>query len=129
MLGVSSYDKATITACKRAVTALMKAYLADASPAFEQEFLRHMVPALDRLFVHRLRGKEGKDGNALNEVRMLCTSICEGKKVLLADSTIKYQPEKSILKLKIGDEIKLTPESFGKLAGAFFREIEAKFGS
>ena len=82
---------------------------------------------LDRLFVHRTRGREGKDGNALNEVRMLCDSILENKGVLAANNTIKYDSAKSVVKLAIGSEIKLTQADFARLCKAFFAEIQAKF--
>lgn len=51
-----------------------------------------MVLALDQLFVHRARGIEGKDGNPLNEVRVLCTSIMANGGVLVKDSQIKLDP-------------------------------------
>jgi hypothetical protein len=43
---------------------------------------------------------EGKDGNPLNEVRVLCNSILENKSVLRANKTIKLKPDASVLKLK-----------------------------
>ena len=43
--------------------------------AFEARFLSHLVLALDDYFLHRGRTIEGKDGNPLNEVRLLCDSI------------------------------------------------------
>jgi hypothetical protein len=52
---------------------------------------------------------------------------CETTGVMCADKTIKYSPEKSVVKLKIGDEIKLTESAFVALFKAFFAEIEAKF--
>jgi len=67
---------------------------------------------LDRFFVHRARGTEGKDGNPLNEVRMLCDSILENRGVLSANKTIKHNPAKSILKLQVGEKIKLTESNF-----------------
>jgi len=43
------------------------------------------------------------------------------------DKTIKYDPESSILKYKVGDEIKLSEAGFLLLNKAFFDEIESKF--
>jgi len=43
------------------------------------------------------------------------------------DLTIKFSPAKSILKLQVGDEIKLTETDFFLLFRAFFAEIETKF--
>jgi hypothetical protein len=70
---------------------------------------------------------EGKDGNALNEVRVLCNSIMENKSVLRADKTIKLKLETSLLKLKPGDPIALSEGGFSLLSNAFFDEIERKF--
>ena len=58
---------------------------------------------------------------------MLCTSILTNNGVLAADKTIKYQPETSVLKLAIGDEILLDEAQFRALFEAYFAELEAKF--
>jgi hypothetical protein len=83
---------------------------------------------LDSFFVHRSRTTEQKDGNPLNEVRMFCDSILQNRGVMSADKTIRYNPEKIVLKLKIGDKIRLNELDFVRLYRAFFQEIEAKFG-
>jgi hypothetical protein len=86
-----------------------------------------VTSALDGCFVHRSRTIEGKDGNPLNEVRMLCNSILQHRGVLTADKTIKANPSKSILKRQVRDEIKLTEADCVLLCTAFFAEIEKKF--
>jgi hypothetical protein len=61
---------------------------------------------------------------------MICTSLLQNHGVMCTDNTnhkIKYSPEKSIVKLKLGDEIKPTQSAFGALLKALFAEIEAKF--
>ncbi len=68
--------------------------------------------------MHRLRGIEGKDGNPLNEVRVLCNSILLNKGRLQIDklpgwptsagASLKLPRETSVLKLKAGDEVKLS---------------------
>ncbi|WP_379350485.1 hypothetical protein [Paenibacillus sp. GCM10027629] len=70
---------------------------------------------------------ELKDGNSLNEVRMLCNSMMENNNRMKADKTIKYKPDKSILKYNFDDEIKLSKDDFLQLAKAFFADIEFKF--
>ena len=77
--------------------------------------------------MHRTRAIEGKDGNPLNEARMLCTSILQNNGVLALDKTIKYRPEASVTKLEIGDEIHLDQAQFQALCDAFFAELERKF--
>jgi hypothetical protein len=135
MLGVSHYSQNYIDDCRAMMRDQLSSYgaiarVAKPGPALvrlEQQFMNHLILALDRYFVHRLRGKELKDGNPLNEVRMLCTSLLERGGVFTADATIKYSADKSVLKLKTGDRIVLTVGQFEKLAEAFFADIEAKF--
>ncbi len=68
-----------------------------------------------------------KDGNPLNEVRMLCNSMMNNHNMMGADKTIKYDPAKSVLKYRVGDEIKLNEADFIRLSSAFFAEIESKY--
>ena len=77
--------------------------------------------------MYRMRGQEGKDGNPLNEVRMISNSILTNDNKLLADNTIKYDDTKSVLKISLGQMIALTAKDFIKLSNAFFDEIEKKF--
>ncbi len=58
---------------------------------------------------------------------MLGTSILQNGNVLAADKTIKYRPEQSVLKLELGDEIRLDLAGFTQLFHAYFSEIELKF--
>lgn len=135
MLGVKTYPQDYIDRCRTRIDSTLAAYsalAAGAKPgsvtAFEVAFLSSMVLVLDEMFVHRLRTVEGKDGNPLNEVRVLCESILTNDGQMVADRSIKLVPSKSILGYAPGDEIVLTPESFTRLATAYFTEIERKFG-
>jgi hypothetical protein len=86
-----------------------------------------MVLALDNLFVHRARDLEKKDGNPLNEVRLLCESIMNNDAAMCADDTIKIDAAKSVLKYRVGDPIKLNVADFILLSSCFFAEIEEKY--
>lgn len=94
---------------------------------FELHFFNTLMLTLDSFFVHRARGLERKDGNPLNEVRMLCNSIMNNDGAMCADATIKLDPAKSVLKHRIGDKINLTEADFILLSSGFFSEIEAKY--
>ena len=48
-----------------------------------------------------------KDGNPLNEVRVLRNSMLNNNNIVCADNTIKLNPATSVLKYKVGDEITL----------------------
>ena len=134
MLAVTRYPKDYVTACRKRMDEQLAAYDALAksgartdSARFEPLFCANLILALDACFVHRTRGLEGKDGNALNEVRLLCTSILQNGGLLAADKTIKYDPTKSVLKLAIGDRIAPSASDFRRLATAFFDEIGRRF--
>jgi len=133
VLSVSSYAKDYVDACRAKVAAQLASYrnVLAAKPseidAFERQLFNHMILALDHYFVHRSRTMEGKDGNPLNEVRMLCTAIMENEGRMSADKTIRYKPETSILKFKAGDEIRLSADDFARLSAAFFDEVEKRY--
>jgi hypothetical protein len=141
MLGVSSYTQDYVDHCRESVRRQVSAYTGLAAAArggaaadvegaideFEPRFFNGMVLVLDRCFVHRLRKDEGKDGNPLNEVRVLCDSLLQNDGVLAADKQIKLKPDASVLGLAVGDEIRIGQEDFVRLAEAFFAEIEKRF--
>jgi hypothetical protein len=136
MLSVSKYKKPYFENCRTRFEEELKAYQALVKKApgahaafetFEPHFCNGLVLALEGAFAHRTRALERKDGNPLNEVRMLSASILQNGGILTADKTINYDSEKSILKLKFGDEIAMTVKAFSELADAFFTEIKEKF--
>ena len=135
MLCVNTYPQEYINDCRARVNAQLAAYenLISATgdktavQAFEPVFFNNLVLLLDQLFVHRSRTLELKDGNPLNEVRVLCNSLLNNNSKLMADKGIRLLPAKSILKIQVGDEIRLSKADFTRLADAFFAEIEVKF--
>ncbi len=142
MLGMKKYPKDYIAACRARVEADLRAYRSQVGKApseeFEARFFNDQVLLLDYMFVHRLTGSEGKDGNPLNEVRVLCNSLLlnHGKVQVdrlpgwpnSASSGMTLPPEKSVLKLKAGDEVRLSESDFVRLSKAFFAELEERFG-
>lgn len=143
MLAVSQYSQSYIDECRTKVNTQLAAYrnLASSSSdlstttegldlaiqSFAPVFFNNMTLVLDHYFLHRSRELEGKDGNPANEVRVICKSIMENNAVMMADKTIKMDPEKSVLHYKVGDEIRLSESDFVKLSGAFFTEIEKRY--
>jgi hypothetical protein len=128
LLAVTQYRPDHVGRCRRRIAADVAAFSkAKANGSAETAFFNNMVLSLDHYFLHRVRKNEGKDGNPLNEVRVLCDSLTDNDGVLAADKTIRLKPEKSILGLKVGDEIKLTEADFRRLADAFLAEIESRY--
>lgn len=141
MLGMKKYSRDYIETCRARVEADLGAYRKQVGKApseeFEVRFFNSQVLVLDHMFVHRLAGIEGKDGNPLNEVRVLCNSLLFNKGKLQIDklpgwpesagSSIRLSPETSILKLRPGDNVRLREANFVRLYKAFFAEIEKKY--
>ncbi len=144
MLSVSHFSPTYVDGCRARVDTQISAYrdlvaaandvdrtdktrLGAAIATFEPLFFNNMVLVLDNSFLHRSRNLEGKDGNPLNEVRVLCNSLLNNGGVTAADKQIKLDPAKSILKYQVGDEIKLSEADFVLLAEAFFAEIENRY--
>jgi hypothetical protein len=86
-----------------------------------------MVVALDHAFTHRGRGIEGKDGNPIDEVRVIAASLVENGGAMGTDKTIKLKPADSVLGFAPGDEIRVDEAGFRRLADAYFAEIERRF--
>jgi hypothetical protein len=141
MLSMDKYPQEYIDECRANVDAAVSAYenlartaraqheapLGAVLESFEPFFYNNMVVVLEGYFVHRARAVERKDGNPLNEVRVLCNSIMQSGSTLAPDTTIKLNPAKSVLKLEIGDDIRLSGEDFARLSKAFFTELERKY--
>src|SRR3954451_13561661 len=142
MLGMKTYDRDYVNSCRAMIEANVEAYdmVAEEIAAdinFETSFFNNLVLSLDYMFVHRLSGIEGKDGNPLNELRVLCNSILyNGGKLQVeklpgwpnsAVSGLKLPPERSILGLKPGQTIQLKRDDFVRLAAAFFEELKKKY--
>ena len=128
MLCMNTYPQDYIDGCRARIDADVAAFGRLADPGdFEPVFFNNLVVALEMAFCHRTRGVEKKDGNPLNEVRMLCVALMQTNGRLEADRTIKWRPETTVLGYQIGDEIRLTTADFSRLSKAFFAELESKY--
>jgi hypothetical protein len=131
MLGRKDYPQDYIDHCRTTIDTQLAAYrsLDDGPPKdeFEPLFFNNLVLVLDYFFVHRLVMVAGKDGNPLNEVRVIAESLVLNSGVMRQDTSIKLIPEESVLNLQPGDTIRLTADDFERLAKAYFAEVEARF--
>ena len=145
MLCTNNYGHEYIDHCRAQIDAQVAAYqklaaatadqpegpqrdkLAKALDTVEWMYFNNMVLELENYFVHRTRGLEKKDGNPLNEVRVLSNSLMGNNGKLTVEKQIKLNPETSVLGYREGDEIKVTEKDFVRLAKAFLADIELKF--
>ncbi len=127
----NKYPRDYVDACRRRVDLQISSYqgleAAAGAASFEHQFFNNMVLVLDYLFVHRTRTLELKDGNPLNEVRLICNSLLQNDGLMGKDNSIELDPAKSVLGLHVGDGILLDEAGFRRLSEAFFAELERKF--
>jgi hypothetical protein len=124
MLPRTGYDRLYVADCRESVgAAAAELRRAGAgSVAWNQ-----LVVALEHWFAQRIPKVEGRDGNPLNEVRVIAESVTEHGAVLVVPKGIKLRPDTSVLGLEPGDEITLDGDAFARLFDAFLGEIEAKY--
>src|SRR3954463_10720249 len=122
MLGRKTYTQEELDQARTAVDEQLATYQAlvaaagedpdGAREAFDASFFNMLVLALDRYFVHRLRGVTGKAGTPLNELELIAESLMNNGGVLRGNNVIKYAPEQAVLGLQLGDEIAIGAEQF-----------------
>jgi hypothetical protein len=129
VLGRTSYSSDEVEACRDTVDALLAAWQADEvqDSTLENLVFGQAVIALDAWFVHRLRSMEGKDANALNEVRVLADSLISNSGVLRVEGPIRWVPERTVLGLDVGDEVLVTADGYERLAAAYLAAVEATY--
>jgi len=124
MLLRTGYDCHYVAACRESVGAAVEEMrrVQAGSAAWNQ-----LVPALDRWFSLRNPKVEGRDGNPINEVRMIAESVTEHSSVIVVPKGIKLAAETSVLGFEEGEEISLDGDAFERLFDAFLAEVEEKF--
>lgn len=135
MLARTSYDPAQIATARAAFAEMVEGWRsvaarseARARAAAEAQVFAQMLVALEGWFVHRARAQEGKDGNALHEVRLLALGVTENGGRFPEPGPVRWRPEQSLTGLRPGDPIRMTEALFSKLAEAFLAAMTERFG-
>jgi len=138
LLSVDSYPKDHVERCRQSFAAQLAAYRtltegpaegeeAAAVAGFAPLFFANLVLALDAWFLHRSRTLEGKNGGPLNEVRLICEALVQHDGVLTGQRSIKYDADKAVLGLALGEQVLVTEVGFVALLDAFLADIEVRF--
>lgn len=93
--------------------------------SLEADYFNNLVIVLDAYFSGR-RPETIAPGPAATEVAALRASLVEGEGELLPEAAAQIDEGRSVLGLKAGDSIRLTAQSFARLADAYFAEIERR---
>lgn len=124
MLPRTGYDRHYVATCRESVGAAVEELrrVGAGSVAWNQ-----LVVALEHWFTQRIPKVEGRDGNPLNEVRVIADSVIEHGAVMTVPKGIKLRAEASVLGFKEGEEISLDGDAFERLFDAFLTEVEARY--
>jgi hypothetical protein len=139
MTGRTRYSQEEINSARFALAEQLSAYAtlsaetsgetAEAALAdFEPLFFNNLVLVLDRFFVERERSVTGADSNPMNEVGLIAESLMTNNAVLRGDAELSYRPADTVLRLELGDDIRLTAAEFDRLSTAFLAEVETRMG-
>jgi hypothetical protein len=124
MLPRTGYDRHYVASCRESVGAAVEELRrVDAGSAAWNQ----LVVALEHWFAQRIPKVEGRDGNPLNEVRVIADSVTEYGAVLTVPKGLKLRPDTSVLGFEEGEEISLDGDAFERLFDAFLAEVEAKY--
>ena len=134
MLARTSYDPSQIATCRTVFAEMLESWRrlaartgAAARAEAEVRVFNQMVVALDGWFVHRQRSLEGREGDALHEVRLLALGITTHRGIFPQEGATHWQAETSISGLAPGDAIRIGEALFTRLCDAFLEAMTARF--
>lgn len=129
MLGRTSYSPDELESCRDAADALLAVWQANDihDETLENLVFTQAVVALHAWFVHRSPELEGTSGNPMNEVRVLADSVIANGGVVRVEGPIRWVPERTVLRLAVGDEVVVTANSYERLAAAYLDAVSDTF--
>ena len=124
-----SYPSATVEACRDNCDALLAAWAANdvEDGTLESIVFAQAVVVLHAWFADRAPEREGAGTNPLLEVRAVADSVTGNDGVLRMAAPGAWVPERSVLRLGVGDEVTITANRFERLAAAYLAAIEATY--
>ncbi len=125
----TTYTSDEVESCRDNCDALLAAWGANdiEDSTLESLVFGQAVVVLHTWFGHRRRELEGGDGNPMNEVRVIADSIVDNDAVLRVEGPITWVPERTVLRLDVGDDVQITANGFERLTAAYLAAIEATY--
>ena len=129
MLAVTKYPADYIASVRALIDERVAGFrkLGDVPPDVATAFYADLVLVLELAFVHRQRKDEGKDGNPLNELRLLAVSLLTNGGRMVDGKPLKVRPDTSVLGYAEGDVIAVTEGDFARLAEGVYAEVTKRF--
>lgn len=128
MLAVSRYAPEYVERCRNTFHATIAACGKGLSSTKGEPLVTcQLIVALEGWFAQRTRGMEGKDGNPMNEVRLLASSITHHGGVLTIEKGLRLTADSSVLGLAPGDVIAPSLHDLAHLVDAFLDAIERTY--
>jgi hypothetical protein len=125
----TTYTSDEVESCRDNCDALIAAWGANEvdDTTLESLVFGQAVVVLHTWFGHRRRELEGGDGNPMNEVRVIADSIVDNDAVLRVEGPITWVPERTVLRLAVGDDVQITANGFERLTAAYLAAIESTY--
>jgi hypothetical protein len=125
----TTYTSDEVESCRDNCDALIAAWGANEvdDTTLESLVFGQAVVVLHTWFGHRRRELEGGDGNPMNEVRVIADSIVDNDAVLRVEGPITWVPERTVLRLDVGDDVQITANGFERLTAAYLAAIESTY--
>ena len=125
----NAYTSDEIEACRDNCDALLAAWAANdvEDTTLESMVFAQAVVVLDAWFADRDRDLEGDDGNPMNEVRVIADSVVRNAGTLRVEGPTRWAPERTVLRLAVGDEVEITANGYERLAAAYLAAIEMHY--
>ena len=129
MTGRNRHSREELEACRDNVDALLAAWQSNEvdDATLESLVFGQAVIALDAWFGHRPSDVQGRDVDALVEVRVLADSIIGNGGTLRVRDSTPWASERTVLGLEVGDDVVVTADGYERLAAAYFAALERAF--